>query len=687
MGQTGKIKTGIRRKVALIICLSIIICGIIGISIGYIFGTRLLLETIGTYNKCLAETLAAFVADGIGEEVEDIQSYATRPLWIDIVKSANLKYPEMVPASRDLYFADMDRKWASADNDSLLPKEYTGNRISLSMKDILKLRNNIVELFITDKFGGLVAASGKTTDFYQADEEWWQRSYDEGKGAVFVGGVEFDRSSGYWSITIAAPIRDESGGVIGICKNVISLTRLFKPLESINIGKTGHPVLLDREGRILFHHASSAIYDKAFEDGVVLPVSSGKDQFSIKSRVHPGKGLVITTFAQITSTYLTDNGITWTIFIEQDKAEIMAPLYRLTTLLVVIMAVLLIIMFPLGSSLGRIFSAPIHALHIATERVIEGDWDTKIEVKTGDEIEQFANTFQLMIEDIKSKRQELVVANAALQDISKNLETKVNDRTKELRDAQEATLNILEDITDVKNKLEEALKIRFMFTSTVSHELRTPLAAIKESLSIVLDGIAGGISDQQKEFLDMAKRNVDRLARLINDILDFHKLESGKMSLTMVLNDINKTVEEVASAMNPLIKSKGLSISMELAGNLPEIMFDKDKIVQVLTNIIDNAVKFTERGEITIRTKQGDNFIQVSVQDTGRGIKQENMSRLFMQFEQLQESGERKVGGTGLGMAISKEIISKHKGKIWAESEAGIGTTFNFILPVGERRR
>ncbi len=238
-----------------------------------------------------------------------------------------------------------------------------------------------------------------------------------------------------------------------------------------------------------------------------------------------------------------------------------------------------------------------------------------------------------------------------------------------------------------EKKIKEAVETKSEFLSMVSHELRTPLTAMKESVSIVLDGLAGQISNDQKECLDIAKRNIDRLARLISDVLDFQKLEYDKMKFNMQLENINDVVEHVYKTMSCHAKEKGLDFILELDDNLPKVKIDEDRITQVLTNLANNALKFTEKGSIKIKTSKGENIVQVQVVDTGCGIKPEDMSKLFRKFEQLATGGERKTGGTGLGLAISKEIIEHHGGKIWIESESGKGSNFKFVLPIVERRK
>jgi len=243
----------------------------------------------------------------------------------------------------------------------------------------------------------------------------------------------------------------------------------------------------------------------------------------------------------------------------------------------------------------------------------------------------------------------------------------------------------LRDITKRKKaekKLKETMKMKSEFISTVSHELRTPLTIIKGGIAFVLNGLAGDINEEQKELLGIAKKNVDRLARLINDVLDFQKLDSGKMKFNLEANDINQIVKDVYETMTSSAKATGLDILLELDQNLPKATFDSDKITQVLTNLVTNALKFTEKGTITIKTTKTEDAVQVSVSDTGYGIRKEDMPKLFSRFEQLGHGGDRKTGGTGLGLAISKEIIERHNGEIWLESNPGKGSKFTFTLPI-----
>jgi signal transduction histidine kinase len=232
-------------------------------------------------------------------------------------------------------------------------------------------------------------------------------------------------------------------------------------------------------------------------------------------------------------------------------------------------------------------------------------------------------------------------------------------------------------------KLKVLYDIQKEFSSTISHELRTPLASIKAALDIVMSQSAGGLTDKQNDFLGRAKNNVDRLNRLINDILDLAHLESGKTALETKPGDVNQAIRFVAETQEAVAKAKGLYLKTSLDTQLPVLAFDPDKIIQVLNNLVSNAIKFTASGGITVSSilRPESKEIEVRVQDTGFGIEEEDLNKLFQKFQQLGEAHQR-CAGTGLGLAICKEIIRQHRGKIEVASKAGEGSCFYFTLPI-----
>lgn len=243
-------------------------------------------------------------------------------------------------------------------------------------------------------------------------------------------------------------------------------------------------------------------------------------------------------------------------------------------------------------------------------------------------------------------------------------------------------VNVITERKQADEKFKETMEMKSEFISTVSHELRTPLAAMKEGVTIVLDEVVGKINDKQRHYLDIARRNVDRLATLINRVLDFQRLERSTMRLDMQENDINEVVKEVYETMVLSAKKKGVDVFLKLDDNLSTMRFDGDKIIQVLTNLISNAIKFTpEGGQVSVCVaRQGEEAV-ICVTDTGIGIPKEALGRIFERFYRVQRPG-KQIQGTGLGLAIVKKIVMMHEGRIEVESEVGQGTTFTVYLPL-----
>jgi signal transduction histidine kinase len=233
------------------------------------------------------------------------------------------------------------------------------------------------------------------------------------------------------------------------------------------------------------------------------------------------------------------------------------------------------------------------------------------------------------------------------------------------------------------SEAEEASRVKSQFLSNVSHELRTPLNAILGYTSLLLDQVYGPVGEDIREPLERAKRNADDLLRLVNDVLDFSKIESGKMPLDLAPVDISSLIHDVYIGMKLFVDKKSLRVQWNLEKALPLIECDANKVRQVFVNLFSNAIKFTNEGGVTISTrsrpeKEG---IEISIQDTGIGIRSEELPKIFDLFHQVDPTATREFGGVGLGLAIVKEIVHLLKGEIQVESEYGKGSTFTLFLP------
>jgi two-component system sensor histidine kinase/response regulator len=247
-------------------------------------------------------------------------------------------------------------------------------------------------------------------------------------------------------------------------------------------------------------------------------------------------------------------------------------------------------------------------------------------------------------------------------------------------------LRVAKDISEKKRferRLKELDRLKSDFVSNVSHELRTPLTAIKGSVDNMLDGLTGSLNEKQARYLTRIKSNTDRLSRLINDLLDLSRIESGRVEVRSTTLTLTALAEEVAEHLKSLAAEKLIRIEVPSADPKVTVWADRDKVTQVLMNLIGNAVKFTpQNGKVTVATeKNGDDYVQISIDDTGPGILPEEKNKIFSKFYQFADVDKQKPKGSGLGLAISKALVEMHGGRIWVESEVGKGSTFYFTLP------
>ena len=216
---------------------------------------------------------------------------------------------------------------------------------------------------------------------------------------------------------------------------------------------------------------------------------------------------------------------------------------------------------------------------------------------------------------------------------------------------------------------------------TVAHEIRNPLAIVKEGVGLILEKIAGDLNKKQEEMLNLVNDTIDRLIRVTNNLLDISKFEAGKIELNREFVDIADLIHDAVLLFALKAGKKGLELKVELPERGVNIYADKDRLFQVLTNLIGNAVKFTEKGFIEISVVEEENYLEIAVTDTGRGISKDDLLSLFTKFKQFGVALSGIEKGTGLGLCISRDIIELHQGEIWVESELGKGSKFIFTLP------
>ncbi len=321
-------------------------------------------------------------------------------------------------------------------------------------------------------------------------------------------------------------------------------------------------------------------------------------------------------------------------------------------------------------------SKPIEGLTKSARELAKGNFSfaDNIKVKSGDETGILANAFIEMARNLK-------ISHETLENYNRTLEQRVEARTIELKETNE--------------KLQELDKMKTDFLSTVSHELRTPLALvlgfariISKRLEEVIFPLVRAEDNKVKKAINQVKGNVDiimlegtRLTDLINDVLDISKMEAGKIEWEMKWLSMDKVVKRAISTTSYFFEQNKLKLIEDIDYELPLIMGDEDRLIQVVINLISNAVKFTEKGSITCRVKNINNEIIVSIIDTGMGILEVEKESIFEKFKQISDTHTHNQRGTGLGLAICKQIVLHHGGRIWVESELGKGSTLTFAIP------
>jgi signal transduction histidine kinase len=238
-----------------------------------------------------------------------------------------------------------------------------------------------------------------------------------------------------------------------------------------------------------------------------------------------------------------------------------------------------------------------------------------------------------------------------------------------------------EELARLYEQLETASKHKSQFLANMSHELRTPLNAILGYAELILDNVYGETPNKMREVLDRIQRNGRHLLGLINDVLDLSKIEAGQVNLSLADYSLKDVVQSVHSAVEALAKEKRIALRVEVQADLPAARGDERKLTQVLLNLVGNAIKFTDAGEVAIKATAANGSFTVAVRDTGPGIAEAEQVKIFEEFQQADSSITKKKGGTGLGLAIAKRIIELHGGRLWVESTPGHGSTFSFRVP------
>jgi signal transduction histidine kinase len=370
-------------------------------------------------------------------------------------------------------------------------------------------------------------------------------------------------------------------------------------------------------------------------------------------------------------------GTPWVLWVEQPRAVVLAPMRQL----VLEIGILAIFFIALGAAIGwvssRRITRPLVSLTDAAERIAraEGSGPAPAEPHGRDEVDRLADAFSRMVARVDESRAELEQQVEEAQSLAEELEA-TND---ELREALTAA-------DEAKTSAQNANRVKSDFLAVMSHELRTPLNAIIGYAELIRGELCGPVTSDQQEKLRRMRRSADELLRLINQVLDLERLGAGQEQVVLESAEVGDLIRSAAADVEPAAVERGLTLRVVAPDPPLIVVTDVTKLQQILLNLMSNAVKYTERGEVRVSVDHGNGLLHFVVQDTGIGIQPEHRRHIFEPFWQADQRLTRRVGGTGLGLTIVHRLTQMLGGQISVESTPGKGSTFTVQLPLSPSR-
>ena len=472
------------------------------------------------------------------------------------------------------------------------------------------------------------------------------------RGESYFGPAYFVRDTEPY-MTVAVPIEHLAGEIVGVLLAEVSLIYVSEHVVArLAEGGTGYVYVVNRAGDLLAHPQVNLVLQRTR----LVDLNQVRSALGSTGPGAGAKGTLARNLRgeQVFSSYAGIPGLDWFVFVERPAEEVYRPLYasirRTATLLLVGLGMALLASLLVARRILR----PLQTLRHGVERIGSGDLGFRLEVKTGDELERLAEEFNKM--------------TARLQGAYAGLEEKVAERTREL-----VALN---------QELDQANRLKSQFLANVSHELRTPMNAIIGFTRLVMRKTEGHIAPLQHANLQKVLISAEHLLNLINGLLDLSKIEAGRMEVAADRIDVGDLVRVSIATIEPMIKHDRVRLVTDVEPGLPPVATDRDKLRQILLNLLSNAAKFTDEGVIRVSARQAGDTLMLAVSDTGIGMPAEALTYIFEEFRQIDMSSTRRHGGTGLGLAIVRKLTRLLGGQVTVESELGKGSTFTVAIPL-----
>ena len=604
------------------------------------------------------------------------KSFILAPIVIQSLEKSNDIYAPLTKDKQNQKIDQLNQKWKQAKNiDEPFINSYLTNPLANYLKKQQKVLPGVYgEIFITNRYGAMIATTGKLSTLAHSHKYWWKESYYDGEGKIFIDDRGFDKSVNGYVIGIVVPIKKD-GEIIGIVKsNINIMTTLNNILKRYSTLNDSNLKIVRSKGKVVLEKGipplSTTVNNQLLkkfnsieaghmiieDDGIEKLIASAPVRLTLDNDYIKFGGKPVSSGSGIGN----DKEIWYTV-ITQDKNIVISKSKEINKLMIDMAIVIIVFTILLSFIVARLVSYPLKYLTSMIQYIDKDNLDIEIKVDSTDEVGVLAKTFNKMLLNLNKTT---ASRNKLLAEIDKRKK-------------------IEEELIAAKKGAEEANKAKSLFLSNMSHEIRTPLNGIIGLTQLTLDT---KLTSKQKYYLSKVQNSSKSLLHIINDILDYSKMQAGKLHLDHESFKIADILETISGMFGFEVSKKNVELLFHVDADVPEVLIgDQLRLTQILINLIGNSIKFTENGEVLlgISVKSIDSYaceLEFIVKDTGIGIKKEDQDKLFQKFSQVDSSYKRKYEGTGLGLVISKEFISMMGGEISFSSLYGEGSNFSFSV-------
>lgn len=697
----------------------------------WIFGSIAIETSTGALRRSLGEHAVASNMESLDllerdvfRKINHFREFQFNPDLQEALALSNQEF-EALGEDVEAYIDEKDKEWMSAGRETVTPfiAELLDNKASRMLRDkiaryekVYGERNPFAEVFVTNRFGANIAETGKTSDYRQNDEAWWQDAKRQG---IVIEGMSFDESSKTMALAVGVGIRDGEGhfaGVMKIVLNIQGLLNIIEEMESRESSKNAERFMIDPKGEMEFadvHPEIREVGDREF----FKKIKGKKGYFTAPGFAHPCRSFFVYNLSADQQNF---KNLGWYLVAEYPEGKFFAPVRELRQRLFIVLTFLSVMAAVVAFFLSRAITYPVNNLREAVTEFGKGNFDFPLRVVTKDEIGQVTAAFRKTVLEL---RRSMTSVDSLNREIEKRVQTEA--QLKELNrrhlDSHRAVKNMLYDLTDAHESLKKAqrqiiqsekLAAIGQLAAGIAHEINNPVGFINSNLSSlrkyfrslaqVLGAyetlkVAAGKKEEEntaealanvdklserlnlkfiltdaEELLQESQAGMDRVRRIIGDLKTFAHSDAGGN----VLEDVNKIIEGVLNIVWNELKYK-VELVREY-GAVPVVRCNPQEIGQTMINLLINAGQaISEKGKIVVRTfaKGAEVFIEIA--DNGSGISPENLEKIFDPFFTTKEAGK----GTGLGLAICYDLVKRHGGRIEVKSEIGKGTTFTVVLP------